>query len=136
MQFDTKIAVVLRDDLPTWQQLNMTAFLISGIAGTAPIVGEDYEDASGNRYLPMCRQPILVFAGDAARLRAVYERAMGRGLRFSIFTEDLFATGNDSDNRAAVKAVAREDLRLVGLALRADKRIMDKVLKGVALHGS
>ena len=136
MQFDTKIAVVVRDDLPTWQKLNMTAFLISGIAGTQAIVGEPYEDASGNRYLPMCRQPILVFAGDAERLRTVYERAMSRGLRFSVFTEDLFATGNDIDNRAAVQAVPREELRLVGLGLHADKKVMDKVLKGLPLHGN
>lgn len=31
MQFDTKIAIVLREDLPVWQKLNMTAFLVSGI---------------------------------------------------------------------------------------------------------
>ena len=134
MQFDTKVAVVLRDDLPTWQKLNMTAFLISGIAGTVPLVGEDYEDGSGNRYLPMCRQPILVFAGDAAQLRTTYERAMSREVRLAIFTEELFGTGNDIDNRAAVKAVAREDLRLVGLALRAEKKTMDKITKGLTLH--
>jgi hypothetical protein len=136
VQFDTKIAVVVREDLPTWQKLNMTAFLISGIAGTQELVGEPYEDASGNRYLPMCRQPILVFAGDAERLRTVYERAMSRGLQFTIFTEDLFATGNDIDNRAAVKAVPREELRLVGLGLHGDKKAMDKVLKGLSLHGN
>ena len=37
MQFDTKIAVILRDDLPTWQKLNVTAFTMSGIAGTTPL---------------------------------------------------------------------------------------------------
>jgi hypothetical protein len=136
VQFDTKIAVVVRDDLPTWQKLNMTAFLISGIAGTQELVGDPYEDASGNRYLPMCRQPILVFASDAERLRTVYERAMSRGLHFSVFTEELFATGNDIDNRAAVKAVPREELRLVGLGLHGDKKVMDKVLKGLPLHGN
>ena len=31
--FVTKIAVVIRDDLPVWQKLNMTAFLASGVAG-------------------------------------------------------------------------------------------------------
>jgi hypothetical protein len=36
MQFDTKIAVVLRDDLAVWQKTNVTAFLVSGIAGTVP----------------------------------------------------------------------------------------------------
>ena len=30
--FVTKIAVVISDDLPVWQKLNMTAFLASGVA--------------------------------------------------------------------------------------------------------
>ena len=133
--FDTKIAVIVRDDLPTWQKLNMTAFLVSGIAATQPeSIGEPYEDASGIEYLPMFGQPTLVFSGDADQLRAAYERARSRDLRLAIFTEELFATGNDRDNRAAVKAVSSEDLAIVGLALRAERRAVDKIVKGLALH--
>jgi hypothetical protein len=136
VKFDTKIAVVLRGDLPTWQKLNMTAFMVSGIAGTEPsTVGEEYADASGNSYLPMFRQPVLVFSATGVELRAAYERAMRRGLRMAIFTEELFATGYDEANRAAVAVVASADLRLVGLALRAERNVVDKVLKGLALHG-
>src|SRR5882672_3247184 len=63
VRFNTKIAVVLREDLAVWQKLNMTAFLVSGVAGTdADTIGESYEDASGHRYLPMFRQPVLIFA--------------------------------------------------------------------------
>ena len=44
--FDTKIAIVVRDDLATWQKLNVTAFLTSGIVGASPdIIGEAYRDA-------------------------------------------------------------------------------------------
>jgi hypothetical protein len=136
MRFDTKIAVALREDLAPWQKLNVTAFTVSGIAGTdTGTVGEPYQDGSGRLYLPMFRQPVLVFAGTAEQLRAVYERAIGRNLRFSIYTEELFKTGNDIDNRAAVKAVRSEDLKLVGLALREDRKTVDKVLKGLSLHG-
>lgn len=135
MKFDTKIAVVLREDLATWQKLNVTAFTISGIAGTVEgIVGENYEDASGNLYLPMIIQPIMVFAADAAQMRTVYERALAQEARFAIYTEELFSTGHDEANRAAVKAVAAEDLNLVGIALRADKKSVDKILKGLSLH--
>jgi hypothetical protein len=135
MTFDTKIAVVLRDDLPVWQKLNVTAFTVSGIAGTvAAVTGEPYEDGSGNRYLPMFKQPVLVFSADAASIRRAYERARERDLAFSLFTEELFATGNDIDNRAAMKAVAAEALRIVGMALRAEKKTVDKVLKGLSLH--
>ncbi len=66
MKFDTKIAVVVRDDLETWQKLNITAFTVSGIAGTVEgIIGEDYEDGTGNKYLPMFKQPVLVFSATA-----------------------------------------------------------------------
>ena len=128
MQFDTKIAVVLRDDLAVWQKANVTAFLVSGIAGTAPeLVGEPYEDASGNRYLPMFRQPVLVYGADAAGLRRAYERAMQRGAELAIYTNELFMTGHDDANRAAVAAVAEADLDLVGIALRADRKLVDKM---------
>ena len=43
--FDTKIAIIIRDDLATWQKLNVTAFLMSGITGANPgIVGKTYQD--------------------------------------------------------------------------------------------
>ena len=45
--FDTKLAVVVRDDLAMWQKLNVTAFLTSGVVSGAGagVVGEPYEDA-------------------------------------------------------------------------------------------
>jgi hypothetical protein len=134
MTFDTKIAVAVRDDLPTWQRLNMTAFLVSGIAAGDGMVGEDYVDASGNRYLPMFRQPVLVYEAPAAKLRVLYERAMRREVRFSLFIDELFATGNDVDNRATMRAVAADDLRIAGLAMRADRKVVDKIFDGVRLH--
>lgn len=135
MKFDTKIAVVVRDDLETWQKLNITAFTVSGIAGTAEgVVGEPYEDGSGNSYLPMFRQPVLIFCATAEQIKTVYERALSRQIRFSLFTEDLFQTNNDDDNRAVVKARQQEALSIVGMAMRAEKKSIEKVLKGVSLH--
>jgi len=46
----------------------------------------------------------------------------------------MFATGHDEANRAAVKAVKAEALKLVGLALHADRKDVDRVVKGMALH--
>jgi len=136
VRFGTKIAVVLREDLAVWQKLNAAAFLASGVAGSEPdCIGDAYEDASGHRYLPMFRQPVLVFACDAARLRRAYDRLRDCGLRFSVFTEDLFRTNHDAANRAAVKAARSEDLRLVGMAVRGERKRVDKALKGLSLHG-
>jgi hypothetical protein len=67
---------------------------VSGIAGSTPgVVGEAYVDGSGNRYLPMLRQPILIYEADRVGLRRAYERAMAREVeQLSIFTRELFAT--------------------------------------------
>lgn len=136
MRFDTKIAVVVLEDLPTWQKLNVVAFTSSGVAVSAPdLTGEPYEDASGNRYLPMFRQPVLVFAADPAGIKRAFDRAMEAELKPALFTRDLFATGHDEANRAAVKARAREELELVGFAVRGDRAVVDKVMKGLKLHG-
>lgn len=135
MKFDTKVAVVLREDLAVWQKLNVTAFAISGLAATVPgITGEAYEDASGNRYLPMLVQPVMVFAATPEDIRTVFERAMEAGAKIAVYTEDLFKTGFDAANRAAVKAVERSDLNLVGIALREDKKVADRILRGLKLH--
>ena len=135
MRFDPKIAIVLREDLPVWQKLNAAAFLVSGVAATAPeTVGEDSRDGSGNRYLPMFRQPVLVFAGSADEVGRAWERARAQELRLAIFTEELFSTGHDEANRAAVAAVPAAELRLVGLAMRAERKAVDRATKGLRLH--
>jgi len=131
--FETKVAVVLLDDLPVWQKANAAAFLVSGIAPGH--VGEAYFDGSGNRYLPMLRQPILIYAADSAGIRRAYERAMARQVEeLAIFTRELFSTPHDEANRAAVAAVPAAELDLVGIALRAERKVVDKVLDRLRPH--
>jgi hypothetical protein len=135
VQFDTKIAVVLRDDLAVWQKTNVTAFLVSGIAGTVDgVVGEPYRDASGNEYLPMFVQPVLVYEADASALRRAYERAMSRGVTPAVYTKDLFETNHDEANRAAVAAVPAVELDLVGIAFRAERKLVDKIVDRLHFH--
>jgi hypothetical protein len=134
-RFDTKIAVVLLDDLAVWQKTNVTAFLVSGIAGTVPgVVGEPYRDASGNEYLPMFVQPVLVYEADSAALRRAYDRAMDRGVTPAIYTRDLFSTNHDEANRAAVAPVPADALDLVGIALRAERKTVDKIVDRLRFH--
>jgi hypothetical protein len=133
--FPTKIAVVLRDDLLGWQRLNVCAFLVSGIAATVPeLIGQPYEDADGTKYLPMFGQPVMVFEASAQTLTDAHARADSRGLPMSVFTADLFATGNDEDNRAAVRAVPRTALDLVGIAVHGPRNAVDKIVKGARMH--
>jgi hypothetical protein len=134
-RFDTKIVVLLREGLAPWQELNVTAFLVSGIATSAPgLVGEPYRDADDVEYLPMLRQPVVVMTGDGELLSIARGRAESRGVATAVYTRELFSTGHDEANREAVAAVSTADLDLVGIAVRGPRNAVDRIAKGARLH--
>ncbi|MEM9566489.1 MAG: DUF2000 family protein, partial [Actinomycetota bacterium] len=91
-------------------------------------------DGSGVQYLPKLGLPCLVFAGDGPAVRRAFDRARGRGLAVSVYTDELFATGNDIDNRAAVAAVATDELSVAGFAVAGIGKQVDKAVDKVKLH--
>ena len=91
MRFDTKLAIAVRADLAAWQKLNVTAFLASAVAGgRAEVIGERYQDGSGNDYLPMFRQPVLIYGATADELTAIHQKALARQLDVAVFIEEMF----------------------------------------------
>ena len=134
--FDTKVAIIIRDDLAVWQRLNVCAFLMSGVVAKAgpDAIGEQYQDADDVAYLPLLVQPVLVFEASAAKLTTVRDRAERREIVIAVYTVEMFSTGNDADNRAAVRAVRTADLDLVGIGLRAPHKDADAVLRGLKRH--
>ncbi|MCP3384273.1 MULTISPECIES: DUF2000 family protein [unclassified Bradyrhizobium] len=135
MQFDTKIAVVIRNDLQAWQKLNVASFLTSGVAAAFPeCIGDTYEDASATKYLALIGQPILIYGADGPALSRALDRALTRSVTPAVYTEDMFKTTHDAANREAVKTVARTDLNLVGIAMRADRKVIDKIVDGLKFH--
>ncbi|HEY3846581.1 MAG TPA: DUF2000 family protein [Acetobacteraceae bacterium] len=134
--FDTKVAILVLDDLAVWQKLNVTAFLATGIAGAAPeAMGEPYEDAAGRKYAPLLGQPILVFAAKPHALLHAHRSAIERGLTCAVYVRAMFATGHDAANRAAFKAEPLDAPDLVGIAVRGPKKDVDKAARHASLHG-
>jgi hypothetical protein len=131
----TKIAIVIRSDLDPWQKLNVAAFLASGIAAAYPAcIGAPYEDASGTPYHCLIGEPILIYGADRPALTRALDRAIARNVQAAVYTEEMFATTHDAANRAAVKTALRPDLKLVGLAFRAERKLIDKVVDGLKFH--
>ena len=133
--FESKFAIVLRDDLAPWQALNVTAYLTSGIVAQTPeIIGEAYRDKVGNVYNPMTIQPTIVLAADAATISEIHRRALSRGVRTSAYIEEMFSTSHDAANRAVFAESGPDDAKIVGVALRAEKKIVDKIVKGASMY--
>ena len=117
-----------RDDLATWQKLNVTAFLISGItAANSDLIGEEYVDKAGNLHLPMSRQPMIVLTGADNILRNARNRANHRGIPTVAYIQEMFSTGHDEANRAVFSEHMPNEDNTVGIALLADKKTVDKI---------
>jgi hypothetical protein len=115
--------------------LNVVAFLTSGVvSATAGLIGEAYEDAAGNTYDALMIHPIIVLSADRETLKTIYGRAMERRVRLSLYIEDMFATGHDAANRATVRQYAPDAMNVIGLALREDKKVLDKITKGARMR--
>jgi hypothetical protein len=135
VKFATKVAIVIRSDLEPWQKLNVAAFLSSGIAAAFPAaIGATYEDASGTHYHALLGEPILIYGADRTALARALDRAIARKVKAALYTEEMFATTHDTANRAVVKAVLRPELNLVGLAFRAERKLVDKIVDGLKFH--
>jgi hypothetical protein len=133
--FETKIAIVVREDLAVWQKLNVTAFLMSGIVGANPgIIGEPYKDVTDSQHLGLSIQPVIVLAADAPTLVQIRRRALERKIPTAIYIEEMFATGHDAANRAVFAAHGPDEPNVVGVALRAEKKVTDKITKGARMH--
>jgi len=133
--FDTKFAIVLRDDLAVWQKLNVTAFLTSGIVAQFPeIIGDPYRDRAGNIYNPLSIQPVIVLSADGSMLNAIHRRALERGVTTSAYIEEMFSTGHDAANRAVFAEFAPDDAKVAGIAVRAEKKLVDKITKGARMQ--
>ena len=133
--FDTKVAILVLDDLPVWQKLNVTAFLATGIAGTAPdAMGLPYEDSAGRAYAPLLGQPIMIFAAPADILLRARGQAFDRGLACAAYVRAMFSTGHDAANREVFRQEPADAADLVGIAVRGPKKDVDKAVKGARLH--
>lgn len=125
--------VVLLHSLLPWQRLNVAAFVVSGVGAQVGAVGEPYWDGTGNAYLPMFKDPVLVFGATPEEMARTVDRGRSRGLVLAIFSRDLFGTFDDEANRAAIARVVAGELDIVGIAFRSERRIGDKVVKGLKL---
>jgi hypothetical protein len=46
----------------------------------------------------------------------------------------MFSTTHDVANRDAVRSAERENLNLVGLAIRAERKVVDKIVDKLKFH--
>lgn len=136
MTIDTKIALVIKDDLASWQKLNVASFLASSVAIKFPEThGKPFVNASKIEYLPFIKQPMLIYkADDGQQIKRAFNRAKDRGLNIGIYTEPLFATKNEGGNHIEISKCTDEEQDLVGIVIYGENRKVSKALNGLKFH--
>ena len=121
---------LLRDDLETWQRLNVTAFLSSGVAADP---GADRRALRRRRRHPLPADVPPAGAGvraDKDALTAAHERAVRRGLPMAVFTAELFAHRARRGQPGRGGRGARAGWTWSGIAVHGPRNAVDKVTKG------
>ena len=77
---------------------------------------------------------MIVLTTNADGLKKIHQRGINRGVDLSLYIEDMFTTGYDEANRAAVRQYGTDELQIAGLALHEDRKIVDKITKGARMH--
>lgn len=134
--YENKIAIVILSSLADWQKLNVTAFLASSVAIAFPEThGAALVSASGTRYLPFLKHPIMVYSADSEeKLKRAYSRATERGLYLGIYTRELFATKNEEGNIAEIGKHSDLELNLSGIVIYGENKKVDKAIDKLKFH--
>jgi len=134
--YDKKISIVIKSDLPVWQKLNVAAFLASSVAiRFEETHGKAFVNASGSKYLPFIKHPILIYkADDDGRLRRAFKRAKERELHIGIYTSPLFDTKNEEENLVEISKYTDDEQELAGIVIYGENRKVDKALDGLKFH--
>jgi hypothetical protein len=136
MTYDNKIAIVLRQDLASWQKLNVASFLASSVAIQFPEThGSAFINASQSTYLPFIKHPIIVLAAETQdSLDRAFKRAKERELHIGIYTEPLFSTKNEAENHIEIAKCTDDNQILVGIIVYGDVKKVNKALDGLKFH--
>lgn len=136
MNFENKIAIVIKNDLLDWQKLNVASFLASSVAIALPEThGKAFVNGSNSQYLPFIKQPILIYkADDKAQIDRAFMRGRQRDLHIGIYTQPLFATRGEDENLAEILKSTDENQDIVGLVFYGESRKVSKALNGLKFH--
>jgi hypothetical protein len=80
-------------------------------------------------------QPVILLTAQPTVLRNARNRARERSVDTAVYIEEMFATGHDAANRAVFREHGPDEENVVGIALRAEKRVVDRITKGAKMHG-
>ncbi|GAA0935641.1 DUF2000 domain-containing protein [Nonomuraea longicatena] len=128
---NTKLVMVLRDDLPRGLAVNAAAVLALSLGGRLDgWLGADGKDASGGVHAGLNTHPVPVVTATGRELRELRERAADRSeLRVVAFNEVARRSRDYDDYLAALEATPGEEIGYVGALVFGPRGPVTKLTK-------
>ncbi|QYX79589.1 DUF2000 domain-containing protein [Streptomyces akebiae] len=131
----TKVALVLRDDLPAAHAANTAAVLALSLGGRiGDSVGRDGEDASGGDHPGLNTHPIPVLTASAQELTVLLERARSADeVRLVSLTETARRARDYEDYLTELKATHAENLEYLGVIVHGPRSKVSRLTRHLSL---
>lgn len=132
--FENKISICIRKDLPEWQQLNAAAHIAAYFGNQ---LGEkfgtgDYFVTSDKVELPRNTQyGIAMLRAGKKDLRRVIRRADEANVRWMGFTQEMLDLLDDTELQAAIGKKTADEIEYLGVGLFGSRETLEGITKGV-----
>lgn len=132
--FDHKISICIRKDLPEWQLIN-TAAHIAAYFGNK--LGDkfgtgDYFVTNDKIDLPRNTQyGIAILRADTKDLRRVRRRANEAKVRWMGFTREMLDLLDDQDLQTEIGKKLADEIEYLGIGLYGSRAVLEGITKGV-----
>jgi len=132
--FENKISICIRKDLPEWQLLNAAAHIAAYFGNQ---LGDrfgtgNYFVTSDNVEIPRNTQyGIAILRGDKKDIRRVMRRAKEAKVQWMGFTQDMVDLLDDKELQTAIGKRTSGEIEYLGVGLYGSREVLQDITKGV-----
>lgn len=133
--FNQKIAIVVREDLPHWQAMNTVAH-VSGYLGNKIetfLSGENFVTQDGVTHPRNSQYAIIVLSNTEKGLRKFMRRVRESGLLYHGFIREMIETTDDAEIQSILSNKKDEQIEYLGIGIFGSLEKVNELTKGMSL---
>ena len=134
--FTKKMAIVVRDDLPPWQVLNVVSHIAAYLGNKMKVpfdTGEWFMTHDGVRYPRNSQFPIIVLSAKEKDLRPFMQAVRDSKLPYLAFIREMIETTDDTELQATLSKKTEAEIEYLGIGVFGSNDIVKPLTKRFSL---
>lgn len=134
--FTKRFAIVVRNDLPSWQAMNalahIAAYLGNKLEGGFD-TGEYFETRDGAKHPRNTQYPIVALSADPKDLPGFIQEVRGSGLPYLGFIREMIETTDDQEIVGILKEKNDSEIEYLGIGVFGPNEVVKPLTKKFSL---